>query len=54
MALGEILGFWVHSAPLSAPLSPDHSQAALNMVAKSLSHDLKEEGVAVGIVHPGM
>jgi len=28
-------------------------KAALNMVGKLLSLDLKEEGVAVGIVHPG-
>lgn len=29
------------------------SKAALNMVGKLLSLDLKEKGVAVGIVHPG-
>ena len=29
------------------------SKSALNMVGKLLSLDLKEKGVAVGIVHPG-
>ena len=30
------------------------SKAALNMVGKLLSLDLKEKGIAVGIVHPGV
>lgn len=30
------------------------SKSALNMVGKLLSLDLKEKGIAVGIVHPGM
>ena len=29
------------------------SKAALNMVGVSLSHDLKEQGIAVAILHPG-
>jgi NAD(P)-dependent dehydrogenase (short-subunit alcohol dehydrogenase family) len=29
------------------------SKAALNMAAVSLAHDLKPQGIAVGIVHPG-
>lgn len=29
------------------------SKAALNMVGKLLSLDLKEKGIAVGLVHPG-
>ncbi|KAF2099995.1 oxidoreductase [Rhizodiscina lignyota] len=29
------------------------SKAALNMVGKLLSEDLKEKGIAVGLVHPG-
>ncbi|MCP5467714.1 MAG: SDR family oxidoreductase [Deltaproteobacteria bacterium] len=30
------------------------SKAALNMAAVSLAHDLKNQGIAVGIIHPGM
>ncbi|HEU5072935.1 MAG TPA: SDR family oxidoreductase [Polyangiaceae bacterium] len=30
------------------------SKAALNMAGKSLAHDLKAQGVAVAILHPGM
>jgi short-subunit dehydrogenase len=30
------------------------SKAAVNMAAISLSHDLKEQGIAIGIFHPGM
>lgn len=30
------------------------SKAALNMAGRSLSHDLKADGVAVAILHPGM
>lgn len=30
------------------------SKAALNAIGKSLSLDLKKDGIAVGIVHPGM
>ena len=30
------------------------SKAALNMAGKSLAHDLKPQGVAVAILHPGM
>lgn len=30
------------------------SKAALNMAAISLSHDLKSQGIAIGILHPGM
>lgn len=30
------------------------SKAALSMAGKSLSHDLKEHGIAVGILHPGL
>lgn len=29
------------------------SKAALNIVSVSLAHDLKEKGIAVGLVHPG-
>ena len=29
------------------------SKAALNMASVSLAHDLKEKGIALGIVHPG-
>ena len=29
------------------------SKAALNMAGKSLSIDLKDNGIAVGIIHPG-
>jgi NAD(P)-dependent dehydrogenase (short-subunit alcohol dehydrogenase family) len=30
------------------------SKVALSMAGKSLSHDLKPEGIAVGILHPGL
>jgi NAD(P)-dependent dehydrogenase (short-subunit alcohol dehydrogenase family) len=30
------------------------SKAALNMAGKSLAHDLKTDGIAVAILHPGM
>ncbi len=30
------------------------SKAALNMAGKSLAHDLKGSGIAVGILHPGL
>jgi len=29
------------------------SKAAVNMAGRSLSHDLREQGVAVGLLHPG-
>jgi len=29
------------------------SKAAVNMAGRSLSHDLRDEGVAVGLLHPG-
>jgi len=30
------------------------SKAALNMLSVSLAHDLKDDGIAVGIYHPGL
>ena len=30
------------------------SKAAVNIAGKSLSHDLREQGIAVGLLHPGM
>ncbi|KAF1987626.1 NAD(P)-binding protein [Aulographum hederae CBS 113979] len=42
-----------HSSEGGGNFGHHASKAALNMVGKLLSFDLKEKGVAVGIVHPG-